>query len=74
MGGNDTTIGLSFETRDMLIDLKIIEEETYEKLLIRITSQLAKDECLLDKIKTVIETGKNEKEIVGELKRILGVK
>lgn len=74
MGGNDTTIGLSYQTRDMLKDFKIITEETYDGVIVRLTKQLEEDECILDQIKTILMNGKDEKGIVEEIKKVLGVK
>lgn len=51
MGGNDTTIGVSFELRDKLKSMKIIEDETYPNVLKRIIEQAEKVPALEARIK-----------------------
>lgn len=71
MGGNDTTIGLSFGTRDMLKDLKIIPEETYDRVITRLAERVIefedKNKCILK----IIEGEEVAEKKVEEIKKTL---
>jgi polyhydroxyalkanoate synthesis regulator phasin len=55
MGGNDTTIGVSFKLRDKLKSMKIIEDETYPSVLKRIIEQAEKVPSLEKRVQELEE-------------------